>query len=76
MDDGKLIATGALGTVIAALCCFTPVLVLLFGALGLSAWVGWLDYVLFPALFVFAGITVFGFVRRMRRKRAGAQECC
>ena len=28
--------TGAIGTVVAALCCFTPVLVVLFGAVGLS----------------------------------------
>ena len=35
--DRKLIATGVVGTVIAALCCFTPVLVVLLGAVGLSA---------------------------------------
>ena len=45
--------------VIAALCCFTPVLVVLFGAVGLSAYVGMLDYVLFPALGIFAVITVY-----------------
>ena len=49
-SDRKLIATGIVGTVIAALCCFTPVLVVLLGAVGLSAWLGWLDYVLLPAL--------------------------
>ncbi len=76
MDDRKLIATGAIGTVIAALCCFTPVLVLLLGALGLSAWAGWLDYVLFPALFVFLGIMAVGIARRMRRNRAGRDGCC
>lgn len=51
--DRKLIATGVVGTVIAALCCFTPVLVVLLGAVGLSAWLGWLDYVLLPALAFF-----------------------
>jgi mercuric ion transport protein len=50
---------GVVGTVIAALCCFTPVLVVLFGAVGLSWLVGYLDYVLFPALFIFVGITVY-----------------
>ena len=55
MEDRKLLRTGGAGTVIAAICCFTPALVLLFGAMGLSAWVGWLDYVLWPALVIFAG---------------------
>lgn len=50
---------GILGTVIAALCCFTPLLVVLFGAVGLSWLVGYLDYVLFPALIIFIGITVY-----------------
>lgn len=57
-----------IGTVIAALCCFTPVLVILFGVVGLSAAVGYLDYVLFPALFIFAGITVYA----LRRQRIGS----
>ena len=45
-----LLKTGVVGSVIAALCCFTPILVILFAALGLSALVGYLDYVLFPLL--------------------------
>lgn len=46
----KLLKTGILGSVIAALCCFTPVLVILFAALGLSSWIGYLDIILFPML--------------------------
>ena len=34
------------------MCCFTPALVLLLGAVGLSAWLGWLDYMLLPLLAV------------------------
>lgn len=63
----KLLLTGVIGTVIAALCCFTPVLVVLLGAVGLSAVVGVLDYVLLPALFIFAAITVYALVRKKRR---------
>ena len=66
-SDRKLIATGIVGTVIAALCCFTPVLVVLLGAVGLSAWLGWLDYVLLPALAIFVGLTVYAVWRRQRR---------
>jgi mercuric ion transport protein len=59
MTNRTLLKVGLIGTVIAALCCFTPVLVVLFGAVGLSAYVGMLDYVLFPALGLFAVITVY-----------------
>jgi mercuric ion transport protein len=48
--------------VVTALCCFTPVLVLLLGALGLSAWAGWLDVVLLPLLAVFLAITVYALI--------------
>ena len=55
-SNKKRMKTGIIGTVVAALCCFTPVLVILFGAIGLSAWLGWIDYVLFPALFASLGL--------------------
>ena len=66
MRDATLLRTGVIGSVIAALCCFTPVLVVLLGAIGLSAAVGWLDYVLLPALAVFVMITVYALWRRRR----------
>ena len=46
--DKKLLRTGIIGTVIAALCCFTPILVVVLGAVGRSAGFGWRDYFLFP----------------------------
>ena len=67
MNDRTLLRTGLIGTVIAAICCFTPVLVILFGVVGLSAAVGYLDYVLFPALAVFLSITGYALWRRSRR---------
>lgn len=65
--DRKLIATGIVGTVIAALCCFTPILVVLLGAVGLSAWLGWIDYVLLHALAFFIGLTIYAVWRQRRR---------
>lgn len=62
----KLLTTGLIGTLIAALCCFTPVLVVLLGAVGLSAIVGWLDYVLLPVLIIFIAITIYALVTRNR----------
>ena len=66
-DDRKLITTGIVGTVVAALCCFTPVLVVLLGAVGLSAVLGWIDYVLLPALAFFIALTGYDVWRRQRR---------
>ena len=68
MNDKKLLNTGIVGTVIAALCCFTPILVVLLGALGLSAALGWLDFVLLPSLAFFIGLTVYAVYRRQKRQ--------
>ncbi|WP_299635795.1 mercury resistance system transport protein MerF [uncultured Ruegeria sp.] len=62
----KLLKTAVIGTVIAALCCFSPLLVGLLGVVGLSAVVGYLDYVLMPALAVFILITIYALIRRAR----------
>lgn len=60
----RLLLTGIGGSLLSAICCFTPVLVITFGALGLSAFVGYLDYVLFPALALFLGLTGYALWRR------------
>ena len=66
MDNRKLLRIGAAGALLAAVCCFTPALVVVLGVLGLSAAVGWLDYVLLPALGAFAGVTIYALVRLRR----------
>ena len=63
----KLLFTGIIGTVVAALCCFASVLVVLLGVVGLSALVGVLDYILFPALFFFIALTIDALVRRSQK---------
>ena len=68
MSDKKLLSIGIIGTVIAALCCFTPILVVLLGVVGLSAALGWLDYVLLPSLAFFVGLTVYAVYRRQRKQ--------
>ena len=70
MDSRKLLRVGVVGTLIAAVCCFTPALVVVLGVLGLSAAVGWLDYVLLPALAAFGALTVVALVRLARAKRS------
>ena len=59
----------ALGTAVVALCCFTPLLVLMLGLMGLSVLTPSLDYVLLPALVVLLGITVVSY--RKWRKAQG-----
>ena len=68
MNDKRLLRIGIVGTVTVALCCFTPLLVVLLGVVGLSAALGWLDYVLFPALAFFIGLTAFALYRRHQRQ--------
>jgi len=70
MKKSTLLKTGIIGTAVAALCCFTPVLVILFGAVGLAAWVGHLDAVLMPALVFFVALTVYAYTRKEK------DECC
>ncbi len=64
MANKKLLGTGIVGTIISALCCFTPVLMILLTSVGLSAAIGWLDYVLIPALVFFIGLTAFAVFRQ------------
>lgn len=69
--DRRLLATGLVGTVVTALCCFTPLLVVLLGVVGMSAVLGWIDYVLMPALALFVALTVYALWRRRRCLEAG-----
>lgn len=72
MNDSALIKTGAIGAVVAAICCATPILVIGLGAVGLSALTGYLDYVLLPVLAICIGMIAFGVYRR----RQSAAACC
>lgn len=69
--NSTLLKLGIGGAIIVALCCFTPILLILLGVVGLSALTGYLDYVLLPSLVVFVGITIYAL-----QKRRLAQACC
>jgi mercuric ion transport protein len=66
-----LLRVSVIGTVLVALCCFTPVLVILLGAVGLAALTGYLDYVLLPALVFFIGLTCYAVWRKKKH-----DACC
>lgn len=61
-----LLKTGIVGSVFTALCCFTPLLSIVFGAIGLAGLLGYADLVLLPALAVFLAITVYALWKRNR----------
>ena len=49
------------GTVLVALCCFTPILVIVLGAVGLSYFTPQLDMVLLPALVIMIVLTILSY---------------
>ena len=71
MRGNTIFKTWIVGTIFAVICCFTPILVVSFGALGLSAWLGWIDYVLIPGLLLLIALALYGY-----RQRARARACC
>jgi mercuric ion transport protein len=73
-QNAKLIGTGAAGAVLSLLCCVTPVLAVLLGALGLTAFVAKLDYVLVPVFAASVAFVIFAVVRRRRSCAAKTSE--
>ena len=63
----RLLKIGVIGSLVTAVCCFTPLLVVLLGAIGLSGVIGILDYVLLPALVIFLAITGYALWKRKQR---------
>ena len=70
MTRTRLLSTGIMGFLVSMLGCMTPVLVGLLAVLGVSGSMGWLDYVLLPAMAAFAGLTVYALIRGKRIQRA------
>lgn len=64
-----MLGTGIAGSTVMAVCCFTPALVILLGAVGLSAWLAWLDYLLIPGLILFVGLTAVALPLWLRERR-------
>ena len=58
---------GVIGAAVACLACLTPIAVLVLGAIGLGAWTGRLDLVLFPLLVGLVLLAVYRYRRTRRR---------
>jgi len=64
MKDRALIATGAVGVVLAAICCAAPLLAVTLATAGLTAWLANGAYVLIPALLVCLALVAYRLNRR------------
>lgn len=71
MNYQTLLKAGIIGSVLAPLCCATPILLILLTALGLSAWAVRLDQVLIPVFVLSVGITIYALYRRHKES-----ACC
>jgi len=69
MNTAQLLKTGLIGSIIAVLCCFTPVLAVLLGAVGLGWFVGYLDDVLVPVMIIFLGLVGYAVWRNAKKAR-------
>ena len=67
MRDRAFITTGVVGGALATICCATPLLAVVFGAVGLTAWLAKADYVLIPALIICLGLIGVGLYHRRVR---------
>ena len=56
----KAIKIGIVGSVMTAICCFTPLLVVVLGAVGLATWISYIDSIAIPVLVLFLVIFVVG----------------
>lgn len=68
MDDRTLMRTGVVGAVVAAICCATPLLAIVFGTVGLSAWAVKADYIAIPALVLCLGLVGWALLLRRKQK--------
>ena len=66
MNQRRLFRIGAIGTVITALCCFTPFLVIGLTSLGLVGAIAYLDMILLPLLGIFALLLIFALIQKVR----------
>ena len=67
MASDRLLRVGIIGIVVTMLCCFAPALLVLTGAVGVAALLGWLDYLLVPAFAGFLALTGYALWKRHQR---------
>ncbi len=68
MQGKKSLRFGTLGAVVASLVCFTPLVAVALGALGLAAWFPQIDYAFHVVLVVSIGLAGYGLYQYRRNK--------
>lgn len=64
MTDRPLITTGVLAAALAAICCATPLLAVVLGSVGVSAWLAKSNYGVIPLLLLGVALLGLGLYRR------------
>jgi len=67
----KGLYASTVGTILVSLCCFTPILVITVGVVGLGALTPYLDYILLPALAVMIIVSTMSY----RKYKKGCDTC-
>jgi len=57
----KAFIASVIGSIFVAICCFTPILAILLGAIGLGMLIKWLDSILIPLLISLLALSLFFF---------------
>jgi mercuric ion transport protein len=66
MKNDRCFRAGLWGSIVAAICCATPILPFILGLIGLAVFTPFLDYVLFPLLGLFVILTLYGWLKQKR----------
>lgn len=72
-DYKKSFMRAVAGTLLVALCCFTPLLVIVLSLVGLSFLTPYLDYVLLPALAMMLVVAILAY-RRWHQSQRGVSS--
>ena len=72
MNDRSLITAGAVGAALPAICCATPLLAVVLGGIGLTAWLAKADYIVLAVLILALALMGLGLYRRSTKARAGS----
>ena len=60
----RLFKTGLIGSGVLILCCFSPILVIGLGTIGLGFIIQYLDFILLPTLGIFLLLTIYAYFKK------------
>ena len=72
MDEKKTLTASLIGGLVAVVVCFSPLILILLGSLGLSSWFGWIDSIFHLVLVVSVALGIYSLVRYLRRRSTRA----